>query len=465
MLKRACVFVLLLTTSACSGGNSTTTSPSNSAATSRSSSTITSPSVTSPSPTPTSGTITFGGFAATANGSAVTTYTESGFTVLATSGNWMVDTYGNPGPSMIFKSTAGAIQVTAGGAAFGFTSIDLYSSTTTIPYTITGLRNSKTTFTMANTLPNTFGNFVTVINSQSADMVDTLVISLTNPHGGNPMGVDNIVLCVPTAGACASPTPTPTPTPSPTPTFSVSGQVTDSATGIGVAGATVSIPYGRNGGQSTTTSAGGTYSLTLQLPPSGLQSLTVFNTSASNYAPQTKELTIYSNELNPSPGAIQVTAGGNLTLSFQLVRANTTITFNGLAAKVGSPVSIYSESGFTVSATSGSWTVDGYGNPGPSIIFESTATGTIQVAAAGAAFGFASLDLYSSTTKIPYTITGLRNSATQFTITNTLPNTFGNFATVANPQAAAMIDTLVISLTNPSPGVNPIGVDNIAVTK
>jgi len=48
---------------------------------------------------------------------------------------------------------------------------------------------------------------------------------------------------------------------------------------------------------------------------------------------------------------------------------------------------------------------------------------------------------------------------------NTLPNTFGTFVAVMNPQAADMIDTLVISLTNPSPGVNPIGVDNIAVTK
>jgi hypothetical protein len=281
------------------------------------------------------------------------------------------------------------------------------------------------------------------------------------------MGIDNIVVCVPTGGACVSPTPTPapTPTPTPTPTFSMSGQVTDNTTGVGISGATVSIPYGRNGGQSTTTNAAGNYSLTLQLPPSGLQELTVINASASNYAPQTKEVTLYSNELNPTAGAIHVTAGGNLTVSFELAHASTTIAFGGLAAKVGSPVSTYSESGFTVLATSGNWTVDGYGNPGPSIIFESTAAGAIQVTAGGAAFSFTSVDLYSSITKIPYTITGLRSSAAQFTLANTLPNTFGNFATVTNPQAAAMIDTLVISLTNPAPGANPIGVDNVAVSK
>ena len=148
-----------------------------------------------------------------------------------------------------------------------------------------------------------------------------------------------------------------------------------------------------------------------------------------------------------------------------------TITFNGLGANVGSPVSAYTESGFTVSATAGSWTVDGYGNPGPSIIFSasagSTVTGTIQVTAGGAAFSFTSVDLYSSTTPIPYTITGRRNSTTAFTMAATLPNTFGNFATVANPQAAAMIDTLVISLSNPAAPCcsNPMGVDNIAVSK
>src|SRR5439155_1992973 len=73
---------------------------------------------------------------------------------------------------------------------FNFKSVDLYSSTTPIPYTITGLRNSTTTFTMAATLPNTFGNFATVVNPQAADVIDTLVIRLSNPAAiccANPM--------------------------------------------------------------------------------------------------------------------------------------------------------------------------------------------------------------------------------------------------------------------------------------
>jgi hypothetical protein len=49
----------------------------------------------------------------------------------------------------------------------------------------------------------------------------------------------------------------------------------------------------------------------------------------------------------------------------------------------------------------------------------------------------------------------------------TLPNTFGTFVTVVNPAAAALIDTLVISLSNPSAPCcsNPMGVDNIVVSK
>ncbi|PYR89373.1 MAG: hypothetical protein DMF84_24425 [Acidobacteria bacterium] len=87
--------------------------------------------------------------------------------------------------------------------------------------------------------------------------------------------------------------------------------------------------------------------------------------------------------------------------------------------------------------------------------------GTIQVTAAGATFSFKSIDLYASLVPIPYQVTGLRNSTTVFTIANTLPNTFGKFATVVNPQAAAVIDTLVISLTD---AVSAMGLDNIVLT-
>ena len=112
--------------------------------------------------------------------------------------------YGKPAPFIEFEvpggtTVVGAIQISAGGAKFGFTAIDVYSSTTRIPYTINGLRNAATIFALADTVPNTFGTFKTVINPQAADTIDTLNISLTNaaaPCCTNPMGIDNIVVVV-----------------------------------------------------------------------------------------------------------------------------------------------------------------------------------------------------------------------------------------------------------------------------
>src|SRR5205807_2150027 len=89
-------------------------------------------------------------------------------------------------------------------------------------------------------------------------------------------------------------------------------------------------------------------------------------------------------------------------------------------------------------------------------------------AVGGPAFRFGSIDLYSSITTIPYVFTGLRSSNVVFTETGTVPNTFGNFATVLNPRAGAEINALLITLSNPAtPSCpicsNPVGLDNIVV--
>jgi hypothetical protein len=56
-----------------------------------------------------------------------------------------------------------------------------------------------------------------------------------------------------------------------------------------------------------------------------------------------------------------------------------------------------------------------------------------------------------------------------FTLAATLPNTLGRFVTVANPQATAVIDTLLINLSNFQAScptcINPVGLDNIVVVK
>jgi hypothetical protein len=87
-------------------------------------------------------TIDFGDLVA---GSSFTTYANSGFTVSPTSGSWMVNDYGAPSLSIVFSraavqpTTTGQIQITAGGSPFTFSSVDLYSSITPIPYEFTGL--------------------------------------------------------------------------------------------------------------------------------------------------------------------------------------------------------------------------------------------------------------------------------------------------------------------------------------
>jgi len=157
-------------------------------------------STTTPSSTTGTATMTFSNL--TAGGAAVGNYTESGFTMSANPGNWVaLTTYGNPAPFIEFVATGGntvtgQVAVFADGhASFRFQSVDLYSSVTRIPYDITGVKDDAVVFTASDTLPNTFGNFRTVVNPHAADLIDTLIIRLTNSPGvTNPMGLDNIVL-------------------------------------------------------------------------------------------------------------------------------------------------------------------------------------------------------------------------------------------------------------------------------
>ncbi len=143
-------------------------------------------------------TCTFGGLLV--DEESLSSYTESDITILATAGGWQARTgFGNPAPSILFFAPVGAaatgqVEVTAGGSAFSFVSIDLYSSVTSIPYVFTGLMGSTKVFAVSGTVPNTFGNFATVANPNAGDLIDTLVIDLTNGVGQNSMGLDNIRL-------------------------------------------------------------------------------------------------------------------------------------------------------------------------------------------------------------------------------------------------------------------------------
>lgn len=149
----------------------------------------------------------------------------------------------------------------------------------------------------------------------------------------------------------------------------------------------------------------------------------------------------------------------------------TTIGFGGLAA--GTPFTGYTQDGFTVAPVSGVWSVNGYGAPGPSIVFvDNQGVGgqasSVAVTRAGEVFTFGAIDLYSSVTPIPYTLLGTLGGRTVFSASGTVPNTFGNFATVPSNDAIAAIDRLEVTLTTvrlvPAVGSNPYGIDNIVVS-
>ncbi len=160
-------------------------------------------------PTLVGGTTVIGFNTAADNHATFAIHRESGFVVQASSlGQWEVlRTYGRPAPFIQFirsgaETTVGEIQVFANGAGFRFTTVDLYSSITPIPYVFEGYLRDRLVYTATGTVPNTLGNFATVRNPNAADVVTTLLIRLANPavpgcvpaNCPNPVGLDNIVV-------------------------------------------------------------------------------------------------------------------------------------------------------------------------------------------------------------------------------------------------------------------------------
>jgi hypothetical protein len=223
--------------------------------------------------------------------------------------------------------------------------------------------------------------------------------------------------------------------------YTLKGIVTDAqSAGIGVAGATVTVKDVSGGTRSGVTDTAGQYSIGGL--PAGPAELTA---TAPNYVTVTRTITI----------------SGDMTLSITLQRtaACPRIGFDDLSPHAARFTS-YTACGFTIAS-----------RPAPFIQFTApggtAAVGEVLVTAVGATFRFSSVDVYSSTTPIPYVITGIANSATVFTIQNTQPNTFGNFATVVNPEAARQVDALVIRLSNTASPCcsNPMGIDNIILVR
>jgi len=148
-----------------------------------------------------------------------------------------------------------------------------------------------------------------------------------------------------------------------------------------------------------------------------------------------------------------------------------TIGFSSLREN-RAPFTFHAESGFDVSVVSADWiALTTYGNPQPFVEFYApagvTTTGELRITAGGAPFWFNSIDLYSSTTKIPYVIEGFLNSDEIYASADVIGNTFGAFARRSNPKADMAVQEIRIRLSNPSAPCcsNPMGVDNIVVSR
>jgi hypothetical protein len=151
------------------------------------------------------------------------------------------------------------------------------------------------------------------------------------------------------------------------------------------------------------------------------------------------------------------------------VRA-TTITFSGLVGANGGVLAPYTESGFTVTPTVGTWfEAHAFGNPLPSIVaggvFGGPTADAFSVTDAGKTFTFAQLDLAPSpigTTS--YTFIGTLSGATVFAVSAVLgaPQTF---ITIPSGVSGDVIDKLVVSTSLSDTSSNSsVNIDNIFVS-
>jgi hypothetical protein len=165
-----------------------------------------------------------------------TTYTQNGFTVTATQGDWAVaETLGNPTPAIFGTSLLGAIQITTTGN-FTFSSVDLADGTRLaagpfVTYSITGFLSGNSVLNLSGTTPGP-GVFTTVTSPNTTQILDRLLVTLNQaPTPFDSYNVDNIVV-----NAATIPT-VPSSVPEPSSLFLVGGT-------LGLAGLTILRSHG-----------------------------------------------------------------------------------------------------------------------------------------------------------------------------------------------------------------------------
>jgi hypothetical protein len=143
--------------------------------------------------------------------------------------------------------------------------------------------------------------------------------------------------------------------------------------------------------------------------------------------------------------------------------------FDGL--KNGTAFKNYTVHGFTVRRVKPGWTVDGvFGNPAPEIEFlvpaNTVVSKAVTVTEAGKEFSLDSIDIYSSVAAVNWQLVGSLKRQSVYKDKGQIPNPMGGFATVDNPDASALVDSVQITLSGEKVAVdNPVGLDNIVVEK
>jgi hypothetical protein len=142
-----------------------------------------------------------------------------------------------------------------------------------------------------------------------------------------------------------------------------------------------------------------------------------------------------------------------------------TVDFATLIGSNDDPFSTYTENGFTVASTSGSWfKAFIYGNPVPDIYLGpigAPGPGAIKVTDGGALFSFTSVDFSSNNGSSLYQIQGYKAGNLVFTEAGTEAGAFSPFSfTTVSSTSSASIDTLFISITPTN--LTSFNIDNIS---
>jgi hypothetical protein len=149
-----------------------------------------------------------------------------------------------------------------------------------------------------------------------------------------------------------------------------------------------------------------------------------------------------------------------MLLACSTLSSATIITFTGASGSF----TTWTEGGFTVTASSGSWRVNDYtfGNPLPSVFCDNCSPGTLEIT--GGEFAFSSVDLgnpfFSGPDPFPYSITGFLGGIQVFTQNGTDPAGPISFVTVGSIDPSQAMDTLFISIDTRSSDGN---IDNIVL--